>query len=299
MLACADIQIRDPYILPLPEQALYVMVGTTDTNCWQGQAQGFNAYTSKDLQAWDGPLPAFRPPPGFWSALNYWAPEAHRYEGRYYLFASFKADGVCRGTQILVADQATGPYLPHSAGPVTPRDWECLDGTLHVDAQGTPWMVFCHEWVQVGDGEMCAMPLTPDLRAAAAKPVLLFHASEAPWAVRIGTAPGPQGVVTDGPFLYRARNGHLLMLWSSMGRDGYAMGVARSASGSITGPWTQDPQPIYGRDGGHGMVFRALDGRLMMTLHTPNQSPNERPVFIPLEETDDGFRVPTPAPAAR
>jgi beta-xylosidase len=291
MLASADIQIRDPYILPLPEQGIYVMVGTTDTNCWQGQGQGFNAFTSKDLKTWEGPQAAFRPPPGFWSTINYWAPEAHCYQGRYFLFASFKADGVCRGTQILAADQATGPYVPHSDGPVTPRDWECLDGTLHLDRQGTPWMVFCHEWVQVGDGEMCAMPLTRDLRAAAGKPVLLFHASDAPWAVRIGTAPGPQGLVTDGPFLYSARNGHLLMLWSSMGRDGYAMGVARSASGNIAGPWTQDAQPIYARDGGHGMVFRTLAGRLMMTLHTPNQTPNERPVFIPLEETDDGFRV--------
>lgn len=33
-------------------------------------------------------------------------------------------------------------------------------------ADGTPYLVFCHEWLQVKDGEMCAMPLTPDLTAA-------------------------------------------------------------------------------------------------------------------------------------
>ncbi len=290
----ADIQIRDPYVLPLPEQGLYLMVGTTDRNCWQGQAEGFNAFLSRDLNAWEGPIPAFRPPPGFWADRNFWAPEVHRYQGRFFLFASFKADNVCRGTQILVADQPQGPYRVHSDGPVTPRQWECLDGTLHVDAAGRPWMVFCHEWVQVGDGEICAMPLAPDLRAPAGDPVLLFRASEAPWPVRIGTPPGPQGIVTDGPFLFRARNGHLLMLWSSAGRQGYAMGLARSPSGAVTGPWTQDPEPVFARDGGHGMLFRTFDGKLMMTLHTPNRTPDERAVFIPLEETESGFRLAAP-----
>ena len=65
MLFSADIQIRDPFILPLPEQGLYLMVGTTDRNCWQGQAEGFNAFVSKDLKSWDGPIAAFRPPAGF------------------------------------------------------------------------------------------------------------------------------------------------------------------------------------------------------------------------------------------
>lgn len=58
------------------------------------------------------------------------------------------------------------PFVPLSDGPVTPADWECLDGTLYVAADGTPYLVFCHEWLQVKDGEMCAMPLTPDLTAA-------------------------------------------------------------------------------------------------------------------------------------
>ena len=62
------------------------------------------------------------------------------------------------------------PFVPLSDGPVTPADWECLDGTLYVAANGTPYLVFCHEWLQVKDGEMCAMPLTPDLTAAAGEP---------------------------------------------------------------------------------------------------------------------------------
>ncbi len=37
------------------------------------------------------------------------------------------------------------------------------------------------------------------------------------------------------------------------------------------------------------MIFRALNGRLYLTLHSPNQSPKERPVFIPLTERADGI----------
>jgi len=156
----ADIHIRDPYILPLPDERRYLLFGTTGRHAWSGPGLGFDCYESRDLENWEGPIAAFRPPADFWSNTQFWAPECHPWQGRYYLLASFAKDGRQRGTQILVAEKPEGPYRLHSDGPVTPRDWECLDGTLFVDDTGTPWMVFCHEWVQVGDGEMCAIPLT-------------------------------------------------------------------------------------------------------------------------------------------
>jgi hypothetical protein len=148
-------------------------------------------------------------------------------------------------------------------------------------------MVFCHEWVQVGDGEMCALPLRDDLRAAAGEPVLLFHASDAPWAAPI------QGdkYVTDGPFLHRTAGGDLLMLWASIGPEGYAEGVARSESGTILGPWRQNPEPLFRRDGGHGMLFRTFEGELMLTLHRPNKSPDERPRFFRVREDGAGLVI--------
>ncbi len=158
---------------------------------------------------------------------------------------------------------------------------------------GAPWLVFCHEWVQIGDGGMCALRLTTDLKAASDDPITLFHASAAPWAARFENRDVGQlgyGIVTDGPFLFRAQDGALLMLWSSLGKEGYAMGVARAASGRVTGPWEQQAEPVFAKDGGHGMLFRTFDGRLMMTLHCPNRTPDERPVFLPVEETGATLR---------
>ena len=123
MLKTADIQIRDPFVLPEPAEGVYYLFGTTDKNCWQGEASGFNCFKSKDLKEWEGPFPAFRPPPAFWSNTNFWAPEVHRFGGRYFMFASFKAAGRYRGTQILSSAHAVGPYAPLTAGPVTPPDW--------------------------------------------------------------------------------------------------------------------------------------------------------------------------------
>jgi arabinan endo-1,5-alpha-L-arabinosidase len=290
MLKNADIHIRDPFVLPITAEKQYYMYGTTGSQTWTNSASGIDYYTSPDLQSWEGPFPAFRPPTSFWADRNFWAPEVHIYRGRYYLFASFKAEGVCRGTQILAADGPQGPFLPISDGPVTPRDWECLDGTLFVDVNDQPWMVFCHEWVQVGDGEICALRLSDDLEAAIEQPHLLFRASEASWAQVINSK-DRKGYVTDGPSLHRLSNGELIMLWSGFSMGGYTVGVARSTSGEILGPWQQVPEPLYAGDGGHCMVFRTFDGQLRLAFHRPNQSPDERPQFVPLRENESSVEI--------
>lgn len=283
MLTSTGIHIRDPFVLPVEAEHQYYLYGTRGPEAWTSAAHGTDYYTSRDLQHWDGPFPAFQPPAGFWADRNFWAPEVHAYRGRYYMFITFKAEGVRRGTQILVADSPRGPFLPISDGPATPRDWECLDGTFFVDDENQPWMIFCHEWVQVGDGEICAVRLSDDLKMPVGQPVLLFRASEAPWAEEINSK-NRRGYVTDGPTLYRMTNGDLLMLWSSFRNGEYAVGVARSESGGVLGPWQQIPEPLYDADGGHCMVFRTFDGELRLAFHRPNPSPHERPYFVPLRE---------------
>ncbi len=290
MLKTTDIHIRDPYVLPIMAEKQYYLYGTTGAEAWTNAASGIDYYTSPDLQNWEGPFPAFRPPADFWADRNFWAPEVHAYQGRYYMFASFKAEGMCRGTQILAADSPQGPFLPLSDQPVTPRDWECLDGTLYVDAQSQPWMVFCHEWVQVGNGEICALRLSDDLVAALGTPQRLFQASEAPWAQEINSK-GRKGFVTDGPWMHRLANGELLMLWSGFGTGGYTVGAAKSDSGEISGPWQHMPDPVYVGDGGHCMVFRTFDGQLHLAYHRPNPSPDERPYFVPLREHQSSLEI--------
>lgn len=281
MRTLAEINFRDPYILPVPELGRYYLFGTDGSTAWSGTPHGFDVYISSDLQEWSGPIAAFRPAPDFWADHHFWAPEVHQYNGKFYMFASFKTEDRPRGTQVLVAGAPEGPYLPHSTSPLTPDTWECLDGTLFVDNAGQPWMIFCREWIEVTDGEMYAVKLTDDLSRTIGEPALLFRASGATWAVG-----GKEGqYVTDGPFIHQTKSGELLMLWSSIGAEGYAMGLARSASGDITGPWLHDEKPLYAKDGGHGMLFRDFTGQLMLAIHAPNINPQERPLLIDVHES--------------
>lgn len=284
-----DIQMRDPFVLADQESKTYYLYGTTDKDPWKARGVGFDAYQSKDLLAWEGPVTVFSPDKAFWGTHNFWAPEVHRYRGHYYLFASFKAENRCRGTQILSSASPLGSFVPVSAKPATPEGWECLDGTLHVDQKGKPWIIFCHEWVQVNDGQICATPLCDDLSEPIAEPVVLFHASDAAWTKNLVRRDGSGLVdarVTDGPFLHTAQDGTLLMLWSSVGQEGYVMGYATSTSGSILGPWIQSTEPLIVCDGGHGMIFTSFEGLRYLTYHSPNKTPNERPFFARLEERD-------------
>jgi GH43 family beta-xylosidase len=295
MLQLNEIQIRDPFVVPA--EGKYYLYGSTDKDIWHSPGVGFDVYISAgNLGCFEGPFPVFRPPENFWSVINFWAPEAHCYNGSWYLFASFKPKNGRRGTAILKSEGSgglMGPFVPWSAGPVTPPDWECLDGTLYVDQGGKPWMVFCHEWVQVGNGEICAIPLSADLREAAGSPALLFRAADAPWAKALKRGER-EGYVTDGPSLYTANDGTLVMLWSSFGDDGrYRIGAAVSETGLVTGPWRQQERPVFAEDGGHGMIFRSLEGKLYLAIHRPNTTPHERPLF--LEILDHGGGVLSPA----
>ena len=275
-----EIQIRDPFVYV--EGGKYYLYGSTDRDIWRSEGQGFTCYVSEDLVDFTCAGNVFDRPQGYWGKVNFWAPEMHAYRGKYYLFASFKAEGVCRGTAVLKADHPLGPFRPWSERALTPASWECLDGTLYVE-DGVPYLVFCHEWVQVGDGEIWAVRLSDDLSLALDEPRLLFKASQAKWVKAIHHSSGIDGYVTDGPNLFKAPDGKLLLLWSSFCENGYAIAAAESESGRILGPWKQQDAPLFDRDGGHGMLFSDLNGRLLLTVHRPNHTPDERAVFLEME----------------
>jgi len=293
----SEIHIRDPFVLPYDGK--YYMYGTIGESA-VGPGVGFNAYISDDLENWSETIPAFRPTADFWADWDFWAPEVHEYNGAFYMFATFKKDGIGRGTQILKSEKPEGPFLPRSDGPVTPLDRNSLDGTLHIE-DGQVFMIYCREWQDEeagGNGQMCVIELTADLKTAIGEPRVLFAASDATWVLSVGSYPPLAhlvdeglGFITDGPFMYRCKDGALIMLWSSFAEGGYAQGIARSDNGSIHGNWTHDTELLFAKDGGHGMVFRTFDGKLMVTMHSPNETPFERAVFFELVDADNKLKL--------
>lgn len=273
-----DIHIRDPFVLPFDGK--YYLYGTRGETAWQ-TAEGLDVYVSADLENWSEAHECFSVPEGFWADREIWAPEVHYYNGEFYMFVSLRSDDRLRGTQILKSSSPTGRFLPFTDDAITPRDWQCLDGTLYIDKSGAPYIVFCHEWVQVRDGEMCAMKLTPDLSAPAGEPFVLFKASEPFWADK-----KRNDFITDGPFMYRTRSGRLLMIWSSVNESGYVQAVSASDNGEIDGNW-QHEKLLFDKDGGHGMIFDDFSGKKRLILHSPNKHPFERPVLSVISEEND------------
>jgi beta-xylosidase len=220
---------------------------------------------------------------------SHWAPEVHRYNGAFYMFTTYYNSATAhRGCIILKSDSPEGPFVEITNGHITPADWDAIDGTLYVDPEGQPWMVFVHEWTCMPDGvgSFAAAKLSPDLTHFISEPIELFKANEPHWA-RAG--------VTDGCWMYTTKEGELLMIWSNFDAFGYVVAVARSASGRLDGEWIHEENLLYSKymtgeyEGGHGMIFTDVDGQMYLSFHSPNSAigdRQEKPVFLAIEEKD-------------
>ena len=268
-----DIYIRDPFVFVEDN------IGTTDENCWSGKAKSFLGYKSEDLENFEGPYILFENSDDFWANENFWGPELYKIKGKYYTVASFYKEGKNRAVQILVCDEVFGKYIPLEK-PFTPKEWVCLDATLY-EEDGKLYTVFSHEWVQCRDGEMVLGILEKNLIDLKGEPVVLFKASSGPWVVPLD--PVKNTYVTDAPFIYKLSNGNLAMLWSSFGKNGYAIGQLISQNG-IKGPWIHIKEPLFSNNGGSAMIF-VFKGKTYISFHHPN-APHmkERPFFLEITE---------------
>ncbi len=286
-----DIIIRDPCVLVYGNK--YFMYGTGAAT-----SDGYGCYISEDLENWAGPVNVFEKSknPDFDGIGNYWAPECYYYNGSFYLFATYLSGTTNhRGVSIMKSDSPLGPFVEITDGHITPHDWDSIDGTLYIDRNGEPFMIFVHEWTSMPDGigDMSYAKLSDDLTHFISEPVTMFKANDALWTTRH---------VTDGPFPYRTSDGSLIMLWSNfITADGYAVGIAHSSNGEIDGKWTHELTPLYNTgsgyeyDGGHGMLFTTLDGRLMLSIHSPNSSDEVKThaVFYEVEDTGNTIKLKT------
>lgn len=265
-----SIVLSDPCILPDRATMTYYMTGT-----------GGKLWKSKDLRYWDGPYTVAETDPASWMGPEpmIWAAELHPYKGKYYYFATFTNPdvkiGSFRGNEIerrachvLVSDKAEGPYRPMEDKTYLPAEKPTLDGTLWVDTDGKPYMVYCYEWLQTWDGTIEKIELKPDLSGSMGEGQLLFRASDSPWSREVIDGDTVASKVTDGPYLFRTQTGRLGMIWTSWIYDVYTQGVAYSESGTLDGPWVQEEQPITPPNFGHGMLFRTFDGQLLMSVHS-------------------------------
>jgi hypothetical protein len=278
-----SIVLSDPFILADHKTNMYYMTGT-----------GGLLWKSKDLKLWDGPFSVARTDSNSWMGPRpmIWAAEIHPFKNKYYYFATFtnravKIDTVKgnvierRASHVLVSDNPDGPFVPMNDPTYLPADKPTLDGTFWIDKDGKPYMVYCYEWLQNWNGTIEKIELKPDLSGTIGKGKVLFRASDSPWSrEKDENGNDRPNKVTDGPYLFRTATGRLGMIWTSWIYDVYTQGVAYSKSGTLDGPWIQEKDPVTPPNYGHGMLFQALDGKLLMSIHS-HRKDNGRTIRIP------------------
>lgn len=265
-----SIRLSDPCILADEKSQKYYMTGT-----------GGRLWVSENLDKWTGPYKMIEHDTTSWMGTDpaIWAAELHQYNGLYYCFATFTNNDISTGkfknmnlprraSHILVSDVPWGPYRPISDENYLPENRPTLDGTFWADSDGKPYMVYCGEWISNWDGTMESILLKDDLSGAIGDGKLLFKASASPWSREKIDGKIVPNRVTDGPWLFRTDTGRLGMIWTSWIYDVYTQGVAYSESGTINGPWIQEENPVTPPDHGHGMLFKDLSGRWLMSVHS-------------------------------
>lgn len=286
-------QLRDPYVVPVGDT--YYVYGT-EWKCYYGKNLAGPWNVKEDLVKVPEDAVKF-----------FWAPEVYIYNGSYYMITTYLSSKTgLRGCSVFKSDDPLGPFVEISDGHVTPHDSHSIDGTLYIDKEGKPWLIFVDEWIgnEDGVGKMDCARFSDDLTHLITEPQELFRADEVRWVHDDipGSADWKRDIVTDGCWMYTTEKGSLLMLWSNsewdpdMGKS-YAEAIARSTTGLVTGPWVQEEHLLFSRrmnpnklDGGHGMIFTGFDGRKYLSLHSPNHGNEERkesPIFIPVIEKDD------------
>ncbi|GLB50363.1 glycoside hydrolase family 43 protein [Neptunitalea lumnitzerae] len=281
--ALDEIVLSDPCILADQKTQMYYMTGT-----------GGKLWKSKDLKYWEGPFNIAKTDSTSWMGPNpmIWAAELHKYQGKYYYFGTFTNENIIidtvkgreiprRASHILVSDTADGPYVPMKDKTYLPANKPTLDGTFWVDKNGKPYMIYCYEWLQNWQGTMEKIELKSDLSGSVGEGELMFKASDSPWSEEYNEEGKlVPSKVTDGPYLFTTETGRLGMIWTSWIHDVYTQGVAYSESGTLEGPWIHGKEPITPPNFGHGMLFKTLDGKLLMSVHS-HRSENGRYIRVP------------------
>lgn len=287
--------------------------------------QAIGKYQSSDLAAWDTPT---------WvsnhngaPAHEISAPEIHFFQGRYYLIVTEMFLGG-RPSSIRILSSATpeGPFQSFGNRQTILPGTKTRDATLWVE-NDVPHLVYAHA-VTRGEGRIERVQLSDDLNETIGEPKLLFPASAGPWVQEIRADDFPDlsnyTMKTDeaayrsageptaesswsiwdasGPWLYRTKTDELVILWSNKHARGRAVGIARSESGSIEGPWIHNTKPVWTDEDDlpgmmlttaglptspQPMLFKSFDERLIMLIGDARHQPH----FFEMEDFGDSLRI--------
>lgn len=286
-----NLRIRDPFILR-KEHTYYMYKAVNDESL-----EHIDVYESNDLENWYNPRTIYSLTQDTWKEKDLWAPEVHKYNGKYYLFVSIKGKNGLRGTEISICDTPFGTFIPISNRAQTPLNMSCIDGTFFLDGD-TPYIIFSRDWPdnfqkekQAYVGQICGQELSKDLKSPVGEPFLLFNSDDVRYSKESPSRHMFEdlGFITrygsDAPFISRLSSGKLFLTWCPFPNNNYV--VLGATSNSIRGPWKHIDKPLFDQNGGHAMFFDTFEGKKKMVLHCPEEYLKERALILDVIEKED------------
>lgn len=146
----ADIRVHDP-----------VMIKEGDTYYLFCTGWGVSVFSSKDMVNWKEEAPVFSKAPEWTETVvpgfrgHIWAPDIHRYDGKYYLYYSVSAFAKNTSAIGVATNVTLDPKHPDFqwedqgivVQSVPNRDlWNAIDPNIITDEEGYPWMSFGSFW---------------------------------------------------------------------------------------------------------------------------------------------------------
>ena len=251
----------------------------------------------------------WRPPATGANAVSIWAPELHRFDGKWFIYytaaASGHDDDAHRGVFVLEndgPDPLAGRWIDRGQ---VDTALPGIDGTAF-EARGRRWFVYSA--YDGPDSVLMIAPLATPWSLAA--PAVTIARPDRSWERQGGRQ------IVEGPAFLQGPAGDLFLAYSASAcwSDDYALGLLRLRVGAdpmIPANWTKSPRPVLakapGNDvyaPGHNAFFTARGGRQTWIVYHANQGagagckPTRSPRVQRMTWAADGTPVfPVPARA--
>ncbi len=218
-------------------------------------SDGIMVHTTKDLVHWEKPILCLDRDRVLGSH-GFWAPEVSYYKGKYYMV--YAAD---EKLAIAVADEPTGPFLPHTDSYLL--DFPTIDGHLLFDTDGRIYLYYA---AITGGNTIRVAEMEPDLKRIRKNYSHILIAAEEPWETVDCT-------VAEGPFVIKHKGLYYLSYSANHTRSPeYAVGYA--VSDCPTGPFRKyagnpilhRPNGVFGT-GHHSFAPTEDENRFLMVYH--------------------------------
>ena len=252
--------------------------------------------TSTNLLSWSDAKIIFDLSQTGWGVDKCWAPEVHKYNGKFYLFfGGSDSKGILRGG-VAVSDTPDGTFTPIGKEPLLNFSYSIIDQNLFVDDDGRTYIFYSKDCSTnkingKGVSQIYGVEVSNDFTRLIGEPVLIAT-PEYSWEMQSGST-----TWNEGPAVFK-QNGKYYLLYSAnlYSKAKYSIGYA--VSDTVLAKYNKSPNSciVKGNDDtitgtGHCNILKFED-EIYLVYHAHTVPPNTdkgRSLYIDkLIVSDDG-----------